>query len=200
MPRLIKIEECAYDLFENVRSILLDYVPFAIINDVYHRGTAYFLFFDSSYIPFNLHPFIVAPPFDKEAMEKALGTLDPLLGWGEPPKEKEVDVSPLEATIEKWRVNAEAAYSQGENDVGTTIIEFLADLGDQDAKETLVRLGKKVQEAESTLRIIPMVEPYTIPYTETEQELEEYLKDLPEELQEALRKQWHAKQKESDDK
>ena len=75
--RMVKLTECSYELFEQLRDVILDHVPFAMINDIYHkkRETAYFYFWDSDYIPKQLHPFIVQPPADREPMEKQMEAL-----------------------------------------------------------------------------------------------------------------------------
>lgn len=81
--RLVKIPECPYELFEKIRDIILDHVPFSMLNDIYHkkRQTAYFYFWDSDYIPFQLKPFIVQPPADREPMEKQMKALEEELGF-----------------------------------------------------------------------------------------------------------------------
>jgi len=80
---MVKIPGCSYELFEKIRDVILDHVPFAMINDIYHkkRETAYFYFWDSDYIPFQLHPFIVQPPMDREPMEEQMKALEKTLGW-----------------------------------------------------------------------------------------------------------------------
>ena len=62
--RLIKITECSYEVFNEIRDEILDKVPFALINDIYHskREIGYFYFWDSDYIPEALMRFRVQPP------------------------------------------------------------------------------------------------------------------------------------------
>lgn len=86
--RMVRIPEISYEDFNAIRDVLLDNVPFALINDIYHskQETAYFYFWDSDYIPDVLRPFIVQPPADREPMAKQFRELTEVckkLGWQE---------------------------------------------------------------------------------------------------------------------
>lgn len=69
--RLLKLE-CSYEKFEAIRGAILQHIPFALINDTYASGTAYFNFWDTEYIPKQLKQFIVQPPAKREPVEKLL--------------------------------------------------------------------------------------------------------------------------------
>lgn len=64
--RIIKIPNCPYPTFDEIRDEILSKVPFALINDVYHQKAeiAYFYFWDSDYIPDELKRFIMQPPLE----------------------------------------------------------------------------------------------------------------------------------------
>lgn len=62
--RIIKLPNCPYDLFVQIREEIFAKVPYAIINTEYHRetGTAFLYFWDSDYIPAELIKYKVNPP------------------------------------------------------------------------------------------------------------------------------------------
>ena len=79
--RMLKIPDLEYEEFVAIRDVILDNVPFAMINEIYHgkRKTGYFYFWDSDYIPMKLRKFILQPPADREPMEKQLNELTELM-------------------------------------------------------------------------------------------------------------------------
>ena len=79
--RMLKIPNLEYKEFEAIRDVILDNVPFAMINEIYHskRKTGYFYFWDSDYIPTVLRRYILQPPADREPMDKQLNELTELM-------------------------------------------------------------------------------------------------------------------------
>ena len=69
--RLIKIENCSYERFEQIRDAIFEVIPFAIINQGYSKKLkmAIFNFWDVEYIPDELKKYIVQPPLSRENKE-----------------------------------------------------------------------------------------------------------------------------------
>ena len=69
--RLIKIEPCSYERFEQIRDAIYEVIPFAIINQGYSSKLklAIFNFWDVEYIPEQLKKYIVQPPLSRENKE-----------------------------------------------------------------------------------------------------------------------------------
>lgn len=69
--RLIKIENCSHERFEQIRDAIYEVIPFAIINQGYSKKLkmAIFNFWDVEYIPQELKKYIVQPPLSRENKE-----------------------------------------------------------------------------------------------------------------------------------
>lgn len=69
--RLIKIENCSYERYKQIRDAIMEVIPFAIINQDYSSKlqTAIFNFWDVEYIPDELKQYIVQPPLSRENKE-----------------------------------------------------------------------------------------------------------------------------------
>ena len=190
MPRLVKIPECAYEVYAKIRGAILDHAPWALRNDIYEKETktAFFFFEDSDYISFRLQPFIINPPFDKQRMNAALANVDAeleliqqSLGWVKTP----FSLIPG-SLIEKWSKALKTAQHEGDDNVIHTIHEFLADLGVEESKQYLADLmGSGITHSELI----------AIANVESDEEYEQSIKDLPEEIKAKLR-EWRAKKKE----
>jgi len=59
--RLVKIPNIDYQTFQLVRNTLYASIPYALISNTYCDNTAFFQFWDESYIPAELHAFIQSP-------------------------------------------------------------------------------------------------------------------------------------------
>lgn len=72
--RTVKIPNCSYELFENIRDILLDTAPWATLKESYSKQLhiAVFTFNDSRYIPEDLKPFMLEPPVDMDSINEKL--------------------------------------------------------------------------------------------------------------------------------
>lgn len=66
--RTVRIENYEYETYEAIRDVLIETVPFAVINDMYSSKLkkAIFNFWDSDYIPENLQDKIMQPPTSRE--------------------------------------------------------------------------------------------------------------------------------------
>lgn len=69
--RLIKIPNCSYEQYCKIADTIYEVIPFALINDAYRGNlqTAFFNFWDVSYIPEDLRKYIVQPPLSRENVE-----------------------------------------------------------------------------------------------------------------------------------
>jgi hypothetical protein len=79
--RTIKIPNCEYELYESIRDIIIDEIPFSLINDMYSpkKKIAVFNFWDVQYIPKVLHRFILNPPKDREDIEKQISEIEGII-------------------------------------------------------------------------------------------------------------------------
>lgn len=70
--RTVKIPECPYKLFENIRDIILETAPWATLKESYSTQLhiAVFTFNDSQYIPEDLKPFMLEPPADMNSINE----------------------------------------------------------------------------------------------------------------------------------
>lgn len=69
--RLIRIPAISYDQYNKIRNAIYKVIPFALLNQQYIASTqtAYFNFWDVTYIPDILKKYIVQPPLSRENME-----------------------------------------------------------------------------------------------------------------------------------
>ncbi len=72
--RTVKIPNCEYSLFENIRDIYLEHMPWAILKETYSKTlkVAVFTFHDSRYVAIWLKDFILEPPAYMDDVEIAL--------------------------------------------------------------------------------------------------------------------------------
>ncbi|MCK5161944.1 MAG: hypothetical protein KAQ99_10250 [Candidatus Aureabacteria bacterium] len=72
--RTVKIPECPYKLFENIRDILLETAPWATLKESYSTQLhlAVFTFNDTRYIPEDLKPFMIEPPADMDSINEKM--------------------------------------------------------------------------------------------------------------------------------
>lgn len=59
--RLVKIPTINYQDFQLVRNMLYASIPYALISNTFCENTAYFQFWDESYIPGELKKYIMSP-------------------------------------------------------------------------------------------------------------------------------------------
>ncbi len=69
--RLITIPKCSYAQYEQIRDAIYSVIPFALFNQQYVKSTqtAYFNFWDVSYIPPELQHYIMQPPLSRENVD-----------------------------------------------------------------------------------------------------------------------------------
>lgn len=65
-----------YDRYAKIRDALFKRVHFAIINQMFCNGNAYFQFWDESYIPEPLKQYILRPPRKSETVEEVKARKD----------------------------------------------------------------------------------------------------------------------------
>lgn len=65
--RIIKIPNCPYNVYYEIRTEILKKVPFALLNSEYlsDDAVAFFYFWDSDYIPEELMKYRIQPPQEK---------------------------------------------------------------------------------------------------------------------------------------
>lgn len=184
--RIVKIPECEYEFFVKIRDVILDHVPFSIINDIYHekRKTAYFYFWDSDYIPIQLHPFIMQPPANWEPMEEQMKALEKMLGWGPDKEPRGMEQTKREAAHiqgmlaetwlagmqEKWAAELKEWQRLEDPNMVEMINAFLADLGFKEDEESRLPYPMKA-----------------IPDDLKDEAFEKEIKKLPKVMQEKLR-------------
>lgn len=49
--RLVVVDDCSYELYNQIRNAIFGSIPFGIINAEYCLGKGFFYFWDESYIP-----------------------------------------------------------------------------------------------------------------------------------------------------
>lgn len=75
--RLVLIPNCEYSKFESIRDIIVDNIPFCLLDSGYSKNLkkAWFNFWDVEYIPMNLRDYILQPPASRENVERLLSEL-----------------------------------------------------------------------------------------------------------------------------
>jgi len=75
--RTVKIENCKYEKFQAVRSVLWQSIPFGLISENYDKemSMAIFRFWDLAYVPDALKEYVMEPP-NNAAMEKCNAAMD----------------------------------------------------------------------------------------------------------------------------
>jgi len=59
--RLVKIPNLNYQDFQLVRNMLYASIPYALISNTFCENAGFFQFWDESYIPAELHKYILSP-------------------------------------------------------------------------------------------------------------------------------------------
>ena len=69
--RIVIIDDCEYERYEEIRDYIIKKIPFAIVNDMYSRKhkRAIFNFWDSIYIPDDLKDYVFGPSKDSVKVE-----------------------------------------------------------------------------------------------------------------------------------
>ncbi|MHA1382338.1 MAG: hypothetical protein ACTSR3_01130 [Candidatus Helarchaeota archaeon] len=77
--KLVKIENCGHELYARILGILLKEIPFALINQAYNNTIAYFMFWDSAYVPEELKKYIVEIPENPEKVNRINNNIKKLI-------------------------------------------------------------------------------------------------------------------------
>jgi len=68
--RTVIIKDISYECYQEIRDELYSVIPYAMYNENFCNGNAYFMFWDGQYVPDSLAEYITAPPRQDEEWVK----------------------------------------------------------------------------------------------------------------------------------
>ncbi|MHA1440268.1 MAG: hypothetical protein ACTSPK_00200 [Candidatus Heimdallarchaeota archaeon] len=77
--KLVVIENCGHDFYAKTLDVILKETPFALINQAYNNTIAYFMFWDSAYVPDELKVYIKDIPQNPEKTQRINDKLKKLI-------------------------------------------------------------------------------------------------------------------------